>query len=260
MEYRRGKKNVVANALSKKEKVGQCQAISVVVTKWMKEVTGSYEQTPWVKDLMASLAMQPSSLVVQPSGSSSAINRSPFKAVFGYKPSLIPALSSATTTMATMEQYLRQKKEVLRIFKKELSISQNRMKQHIDQRSDWSFEVGDRVFLRLKRFLKQPFTTIPSSKLSPKYFNPYEVESKVGKVAYKLRLPEGVNVHLVFHLSFLKKSIEPYATISPDLPLNEEEKGVVEPQAILDRKVLHPGSVTLTQVLVWTQKDPNHTT
>ena len=32
----------------------------------------------------------------------SAINKSPFEAVFGYKPLLIPTQSSATTTMATV--------------------------------------------------------------------------------------------------------------------------------------------------------------
>ena len=155
----------------------------------------------------------------------STINRSPFEVVFGYKPHLIPTLSSATVTLATVEQYLQQKQEVLRILKKELSVAQNRMKQHTNRRrSDRSFEVGDRVFLRLKRFLQQPFTIIPSSKLSPKYFGSYEVESKVGKVTYKLRLPEGVNVHPMFHVSLLKKSIEPHATISPDLlQVNEEE-------------------------------------
>jgi len=73
------------------------------------------------------------------------------------------------------------------------------------------------------------------------------VESKVGKVAYKLRLPEGVNVHLVFHVSLLKKSIEPHAAIYPDLPqMNEKEEGVAEPQAILDRRVLYQGSMPLS--------------
>ena len=43
--------------------------------------------------------------------------------------------------------------------------------------------------------------------------------------------------------------------------MNEEEEGVVEPQAILDKRVLYQGFAPLTQVLVrWTQKDPNHTT
>ena len=66
----------------------------------------------------------------------------------------------------------------------------------------------------MKRFLQQPFTSTPAPKLSPKYFGPYVIEAKVGKVAYKLRLPMGINVHLVFHVSLLKKSIEPRATTS----------------------------------------------
>ena len=58
----------------------------------------------------------------------------------------------------------------------------------------------------------------------------------MGKVAYKLRLPDEVNMHPVFHLFLLKKSIEPHAAISPDLPNMNEEEGVVEPQAHTGQK------------------------
>ena len=51
--YRKGKENVMADALSRKEERGQCQSILALVSKWVKEVAGSYEQTPWVKDLIA---------------------------------------------------------------------------------------------------------------------------------------------------------------------------------------------------------------
>lgn len=67
------------------------------------------------------------------------------------------------------------------------------------------------MFLKVKRFLQQPFTSTLISKLNPKYFSPYVIEAKVGKVGYKLKLPKGIQVHSVFHVSPLKRSIEPGA-------------------------------------------------
>jgi len=49
--YRKGKENVVADALSRrevKEDGGQCYDITVVVPEWVKEVEQSYEHTNWV--------------------------------------------------------------------------------------------------------------------------------------------------------------------------------------------------------------------
>ena len=43
------------------------------------------------------------------------------------------------------------------------------------------------------------------NKLAPKYYSPYKVLQTIGIVAYKLELPPYSNVHLVFHVSFLKK-------------------------------------------------------
>jgi len=45
------------------------------------------------------------------------------------------------------------------------------------------------------------------NKLSTKYYGPYKVFQKIGTMAYKLELPVASQVHLVFHVSCLKKVI-----------------------------------------------------
>ena len=45
------------------------------------------------------------------------------------------------------------------------------------------------------------------NKLALKYYGPYKVFQKIGSMDYKLELPSYSRVHLVFHVSFLKKVI-----------------------------------------------------
>jgi hypothetical protein len=70
------------------------------------------------------------------------------------------------------------------------------------------FEVGDWVFLRLQPYkqmsLKQKNK---DNKITPKYYGPYKVLQRIGSMAYKLELPPSSCVHLVLHVSCLKKVI-----------------------------------------------------
>ena len=62
-------------------------------------------------------------------------------------------------------------------------------------------------------------------KLSPRYVGPYEILQRVGKVAYELKLPsELASVHLVFHVSMIKKCINDPKFILPIEGLGMKDK------------------------------------
>ena len=77
------------------------------------------------------------------------------------------------------------------------------------------------------------------NKLSPKYYGSYKVLQKIGSIEYKLELTESSLVHLVFHVSCLKKVIcdkLPIQTIFPEL--DEEGKIILEPEVVTERRTL----------------------
>ena len=57
---------------------------------------------------------------------------SPFEALFGYKPPLLPAIHE-TTNVAAMDNHLQQRQEILRQLKRDLAMTQNIMKQKADK-------------------------------------------------------------------------------------------------------------------------------
>ena len=116
--------------------------------------------------------------------------------------------------------------------KESLSIAKNRMKQQENQhRSEREFEIGDWVSLRLQPYKQMSLKQQKKdNKLAPKYYGPYKVLQKIGSMAYKLELPSSSCIHLVFHVSCLKKVIGEKIPVQAMLPeLDEEGKFILEP-------------------------------
>ena len=98
--------------------------------------------------------------------------------------------------------------EKVKIVRDNLKKARDRQKSYAEnRRRDLQFEIGDRVFLKISPW-KGVFRFGRRGKLSPRYIGPYEILSKVGPVAYKLKLPPELSrIHDTFHVSMLRKYI-----------------------------------------------------
>ncbi|XP_071917200.1 uncharacterized protein [Coffea arabica] len=126
------------------------------------------------------------------------------------------------------------------------------MKQYADQhRTERSFSVGDWIFLKLQPYRQQTIAVRKCLKLSAKYYGPFQVEEKIGAVAYRLKLPAGARLHPVFHVSLLKKKLGPVHSSSPDLPeLDEYDQCPLKPETILKRRVIMREGRSVIQFLI----------
>jgi hypothetical protein len=75
------------------------------------------------------------------------------------------------------------------------------------------------VFLEKQPYVQTSLAPHSNQKLASKYFGPFRVVQKVGKVAYHLDLPSSTSMHLVFHVSQLKKMVGSHVEVTPELPL-----------------------------------------
>jgi hypothetical protein len=84
--------------------------------------------------------------------------------------------------------------------------AQSRQKSYADpKRRSVEFQVGDEVLLRVWP-TKGVVRFNIKGKLSPRYIGPFKILARVGKLAYRLELPESMeSVHNVFYISMLRK-------------------------------------------------------
>lgn len=85
-------------------------------------------------------------------------------------------------------------------------------------------------------------------KLHSKFYGPFRVVEKIGQVAYKLLLPNGCQIHHVFHVSRLKKHVGPRVVPSTELPFVDLEGDILTgPLAIVERRVVPRNNKPMVQ-------------
>jgi hypothetical protein len=101
--------------------------------------------------------------------------------------------------------------------------------------------VGDKVMLKSPiKVLRKFHRGVIHKGLIPKYDGPYEVVKKVGKMDYRLKLPESFKVHPTFHVSLLKphhEDVEEHAQNKPEkTPPNAQKEFEQKVEKILDHR------------------------
>lgn len=107
------------------------------------------------------------------------------------------------------------------------------------------------MHLRLVPYRLKYLTGQSYHKILLRYYGPYEVVEKLGPVAYKLKLPDDRKIHLVFHISRLKKHWGAVVTPHTRLPkVTDDGCSFRMPLKILGIKLVQYGNNRGVEIVV----------
>lgn len=211
---------------------GQSERTNQTLEQYLRCYT-NYQQDDWSNLLpLAEFAYN--------NAENTSIQMTPFYANYAFHPKIdFLKISNDETTSPMATWRLNQLKNVSAELAFNLKKAQDSAKIHADKkRIQHYFKIKDKVWL-LRRNLK---TSRPSEKLDFRRLGPFEIISKINDVAFKLKLPDSMKIHPVFHVSLLEPYTAPLdSKESPSVPdpiiINGELEYEVE--TILDSRIKH---------------------
>ncbi|GJS20692.1 putative reverse transcriptase domain-containing protein [Tanacetum coccineum] len=193
-----------------------------------------------------------------------SIKAAPYEALYGRKCRSPVCWAEVGEAQLTGPELIQETTEKIVLIKQRMQAAQDRQKSYADRkRKPMEFEVGDRVMLKVSpwkgvvRFGKR-------GKLNPRYVGPFKVLAKVGKVAYRLELPQELSrVHHTFHVSNLKKCYadEPIVMPLEGIHVDDKLQFVEEPIEIMEREIkrLKRSRIPLVKVRWNSRRGPEFT-
>lgn len=136
----------------------------------------------------------------------SSLGKTSFEVLYGHAPRHFGISAHDTCKSTDLDEWLHEHADMMKLIQQNLLCVQQHMKMQADKhRQEREFLVGDWVYLKLQPYAQHSVIRRSNHKPLYKYFGPYLVLRKMGKVAYKLQLPVTSQIHPVVHVSQLKK-------------------------------------------------------
>jgi ribosomal protein L21E len=168
-----------------------------------------------------------------------SIKMSPFEALYG-RPCRTPlSWSKSGERVIFGPDIVTEAEEKVKQIQANILAAQSRQKSYPDKRrSLLEFEVGDHVYLRVSPMKGVCHFGI-KGKLAPRYIGPYSIIDKHGPTSYQVELPARLSgVHIVFHVSQLKKCLKPPTNmvIEDTIPLEPDLTYKAHPVKVLGQQ------------------------
>lgn len=177
----------------------------------------------------------------------SAVKQTPFEVIYGHQPAHF-GITMEDCAVPDLQEWLRDRKFMHQLIQQHLHRAQQQMKAYADKnRSFREFQPGDWVYLKIQPYVQTSVARRANHKLSFKYFGPFEIQHKVGQVAYKLVLPNTCLIHPVVHVSQLKAAKGFQPALQHSLPSSLGSLQI--PVQFLDQRVAKKGNAVVTQLL-----------
>nr|GEU95973.1 hypothetical protein [Tanacetum cinerariifolium] len=271
IRYHLGKANVVADALSRKERIKLLRrafqkAMGTrldMSTAYHLETDGQSERTIQTLEDMLHACMidfgngwERHLPLVEFSYNNSyhaSIKDAPFEEHYGWKCRSPICWAEVEDAQLTGLELIHETTKKFIQIKQRFQAARDRQKSYADvRRKPLEFQVGNRVMLKVSSW-KGVMCFGKRGKLNPRYIGPFKVLAKVGTFAYRLKLPQQLSrVHSTFHVSNLKKCLsnEPLAISLDEVHIDDKLCFVEEPVEIMDHEVkrLNPHHQSLMEI------------
>ncbi|GJW91102.1 putative reverse transcriptase domain-containing protein [Tanacetum coccineum] len=205
IRYYLGKANVVADALSRKERIKPRRVRALSMTIYLgferKEDGGLY----FVDRIWVPLSGNVRNLIMDEA--------------YATKSSVHPGADRLGESKLIGPKIIQETTDKTVLIKERLKTARDRQKSYADNRcKPLEFSVGDKVLLKVSPW-KGVVRINKRSKLAPRYVGPFEIVERIRPVAYRLRLPQVLSgIHDTFHALNLKKCL---ANMNLHVPLEE---------------------------------------